>query len=139
MDVCLFFFVMFIQSKHSFSWSGPSWNWPVTDKGKMQSFEWLQAFKTCSLDQMRARVALLCTESLSKVNPFNSHKQICTPQPIVGECLGKFRAPVFRDTLIIRRLDAEYIVSNYCKQWLYSSVTVMKPRPCRPGKQMKPS
>lgn len=81
----------------------------MTDKGKMQSFEWLQDIKTCSLvDQMRATVALLCFEILSKVNPFNSHKQICTPQPIVGECLGECRAPVFRDTLI-KRLDTEYI------------------------------
>lgn len=42
----------------------------VTDKGKMQSFEWLQAIKTCSLlDQMRAIVALLCIEILSKSKP----------------------------------------------------------------------
>lgn len=61
---------MFAQSKHSFSWSGPLRNCTVTDKGKMQTFEWLQAIKTCSLqDQMRATVALLCIESLSKSQP----------------------------------------------------------------------
>lgn len=55
----------------------------------MQSSEWLQAIKTCIvLDQMRATVALLFTEGMSKVNHFNSNEQICTPQPTLGERLG---------------------------------------------------
>lgn len=127
MFVC-FFVVMFAHSKHSFSWSGPLWNWTVTDKGKMQSSEWSQAIKTCSVrDQMRAIVALLCIKSLSKVSPFDSHEQICTPQP---DCRGEFRASVFT---LISRHDTEYS-SKYCKQWLYSSVTVMEVDPYRPRK-----
>lgn len=96
----------------------------------MQSFEWSQAIKTCSVrDQMRAIVARLCIKSLSKVSPFDSHKQICTPQP---DCRGEFRASVFSDTLISRH-DTEYS-SKHCKQWLYSSGTVKNLKPYRPGK-----
>lgn len=95
----------------------------------------LQAFKTCSLlgsNKSNSGTALCCPTYAS----FDSHKQICTPQPVAGDCLGGFRAPVFRD-ILISRLDTEY--SKYCRQWLYSSVTVMKLQPHKPIKQMTQS
>lgn len=46
----------------------------LTDKGKMQSFKWLQVIKTCSLSvRMTATEALSCVEILSKAPP-ESHK-----------------------------------------------------------------
>lgn len=67
-------------------------------------------------------------KSWLKVNPFNSHKQICTPRPLVGERLGLQSAETHTD----KEGLTQSRVSKYCKQWLYSSVTVMKPRPRRP-------